>query len=172
MTPLERSTVYAGLAAAFRTPDGGTDVLDPALIPQPPDDRGKSFMEAFEPSVSKAAVSLHASSHVEREQTDLYQEMIRWYAHFGLKRKDGGELPDHVSVMLGFMQFLTAQEHANSSDEEVLGNLHKAQADFLARHLLPLAEALVAKTQSSQPRYRALPVALTSFVREEIASLT
>ena len=61
-------------------------------------------------------MSLHASTHLERDQTDLYQEMIRWYDHFGLKRRDGGELPDHLSIMLEFLQFVTAQEHANAKD--------------------------------------------------------
>ncbi len=71
-------------------------------------------MAAYDPAISKAAVSLHASAHLERDQTDLYQEMIRWYDHFGLKRRDGGELPDHLSIMLEFLQFVTAQEHANA----------------------------------------------------------
>ena len=125
-------------------------------------------MEAFEPSVSKRAVSLHASTHVNREQTDLYQELIRWYDHFGLKRRDGGELPDHLSVMLEFLRFLTFQEHANAADAKAVATLHAAQRDFISRHLLPVVQEIIAKTEVDTPRYRELPRALLAFLEDEL----
>ncbi|MGB7205036.1 MAG: molecular chaperone TorD family protein [Anderseniella sp.] len=172
MQAQERSAVYAGFAAAFRSADGGKDLLDEALVPLASDDGSKSFVEAFDPSVSKAAVSLHASSHLEREQTDLYQELIRWYSHFGLKRRDGGELPDHLSVMLEFMQFLCAQESANQTDHIAVAGIHAAQRDFITRHLLPLVETVVEKSTTKEPRYRELPRALGAFLLDEITHLT
>ena len=57
--------------------------------------------------------------------------MIRWNDHFGLKRRDGGELPDHLSIMLEFLQFVTAQEHANAKDAAAVTSLHSAQVDFI-----------------------------------------
>jgi DMSO reductase family type II enzyme chaperone len=171
MTPLERSAVYAGFAAAFRDPRGGADVLDPALVPPPPDNADKAFIDAFDPSVSKQAVSLHASAHTSRDQTDLYQELIRFYDHFGLKRRDGGELPDHLAVLLEFMHFLTAQEQANRQDEAAVHALHTAQADFIDRHLAPLTAALSEKSQSPEPRYRQLPAALSAFLEDELSAL-
>ncbi|WP_337659912.1 molecular chaperone TorD family protein [Anderseniella sp. Alg231-50] len=172
MTPLERSAVYGGFAAAFRTPDGGTDALDEAIVPPPPQDAARAFMAAFDPSISKTAVSLHASAHTERDQTDLYQELIRWYDHFGLKRRDGGELPDHLSVMLEFLQFLTAQEHANAGDAAAVSSLHAAQKDFVDRQLLPLVETVTGKLETQEPRYHALPLALRAFLEDELAALT
>jgi DMSO reductase family type II enzyme chaperone len=172
MQALERSAVYGGFAAAFRSGDGGSDVLDTTLVPAPPDDNSKSFIEAFDPSVSKRAISLHASSHLEREQTDLYQELIRWYGHFGLKRRDGGELPDHLAVMLEFLQFLTAQEGANARDQKAISTLHSAQADFIVRHLLPLVQSIMGKLDTGEPRYKQLPSALFAYLEEELASLT
>lgn len=171
MTPLERSAVYGGFAAAFRKADGGMDVLDEGQVPPPPDDAGQSFMAAFDPAVSKTAVSLHASAHTERDQTDLYQELIRWYDHFGLKRRDGGELPDHLSVMLEFLQFLTAQEHANAGDAEAVSNLHAAQRDFIERQVLPLVEAVGGKLETDEVRYQALPHSLAAFLNDELAAL-
>ena len=171
MTPLERSAVYGGFAAAFRSATGGADVLDETLVPSPPDNASRAFMAAFDPAVSKTAVSLHASAHTDRDQTDLYQELIRWYDHFGLKRRDGGELPDHLSVMLEFLQFLTAQEHANEADFEAVANLHAAQADFIERRVMPLAEAVVGKLGTQQARYRALPNRLREFLQDELASM-
>lgn len=171
MQPLERSTIYAAFAAAFRTPDGGADMLDDALVPPPPDDAARAFMEAYEPSVSKHAVSLHASTHVNRDQTDLYQELIRWYDHFGLKRRDGGELPDHLAVMLEFLQFLTVQEHSNASDSAAVKSLHAAQGDFVARHLVPMVSEIISKLETTSPRYRVLPGALMAFLEDELGAL-
>ncbi len=171
MQPLERSAVYGAFAAAFRSGDGGADVLDEAVVPAPPQDHGKAFMDAFEPSVSKRAVSLHASTHVNREQTDLYQELIRWYDHFGLKRRDGGELPDHLAVMLEFLQFLTFQEQANVADAKSVATLHAAQRDFLSRHLVPVVQEIISKLEVDTPRYRALPRALLAFLEDELAAL-
>ena len=128
-------------------------------------------MAAFDPAISKSGVSLHASTHLERDQTDLYQEMIRWYDHFGLKRRDGGELPDHLSIMLEFLQFVTAQEHANAADAAAVTSLHSAQVDFITRHALPLVEVIIAKLETDEPRYHELPRALKAFLEDELAAL-
>ena len=171
MTPLERSAVYGGFASAFRTADGGSDVLDETMVPPPPNDAGAGFMAAFDPAISKTGVSLHASAHLERDQTDLYQEMIRWYDHFGLKRRDGGELPDHLSIMLEFLQFLTVQEHANASDAAAVKSLHAAQTDFIDRQVMPLVDTVISKLETDEPRYHALPRALRAFIEDELAAL-
>ena len=172
MQPLERSAVYGAFAAAFRSAAGGADVLDEALVPPPPADAERAFMLAFDPAVSKQAVSLHASTHINREQTDLYQELIRWYDHFGLKRRDGGELPDHLSVMLEFVQFLTFQEDANVADPAAVSTLHKAQADFISRHLMAVVQEIIAQLDVDTPRYRQLPGALLAFLEDELEELT
>ena len=171
MQPLERSAAYGAFAAAFRSGDGGVDVLDESVLPSPPHDAAKAFMEAFDPAVSKRAVSLHASTHVNREQTDLYQELIRWYDHFGLKRRDGGELPDHLSVMLEFVQFLTFQEHANADDSAAVTTLHTAQADFVSRHLVPVVQDIARKLDTDSARCRELPRALLEFLEDELGQL-
>lgn len=171
MTPLERSAVYGGFASAFRTADGGSDVLDETIVPPPPKDATRAFMTAFDPAISKTAVSLHASAHLERDQTDLYQELIRWYDHFGLKRRDGGELPDHLSVMLEFLQFLTVQEHANAGDAAAVTSLHAAQSDFIDRQVKPLVEVIAGKLETRDQRYHALPRALRAFLEDEKLAL-
>ncbi len=171
MTPLERSAVYGGFAAAFRTADGGSDILDETIVPPPPEDAPRAFMAAFDPAISKAAVSLHASAHTERDQTDLYQELIRWYDHFGLKRRDGGELPDHLSIMLEFLQFVTVQEHANATDTTAVTSLHAAQRDFIERQVMPLVETVIGKLETDEPRYHALPRALQAFLGDEKLAL-
>jgi DMSO reductase family type II enzyme chaperone len=174
MKASERSAVYGAFAAAFRSADGGAGVFDEASVPPPPApaDATRAFMDAFDPAVSKRAVSLHASTHVNREQTDLYQELIRWYDHFGLKRRDGGELPDHLAVMLEFLQFLTFQEQANAADAKAVSTLHAAQRDFIHRHLDPVVREITSKTEVDTPRYRELPRALLAFLEDELGELT
>ncbi|MEO9877589.1 MAG: molecular chaperone TorD family protein [Anderseniella sp.] len=171
MTPLERSAVYGGFASAFRSGDGGSDVLDETMVPPPPEDATSAFMAAYDPAISGTAVSLHASAHLERDQTDLYQELIRWYDHFGLKRRDGGELPDHLSVMLEFLQFTTAQEHANATDDKAVSSVHAAQSDFIERQVMPLVETVISKLETDEPRYHALPRALRAFLEDELVAL-
>ena len=174
MTPLERSAVYRGFAEALRSPAGGADLLDEAVVPAPPPDpraAERAFLSAFDPAVARRAVSLHASSHLAREQTDLFEELIRWYSHFGLKRRDGAELPDHAATMLGFLHFLTVQEHEHGGDAGALTNLRRAEHDFIARLMLPVAQALADKAASDTARYRALPAALAAFLEDELASL-
>ncbi len=167
MTPLERSTCYRGFAEAFRAPDGGMDILADDLVPPPPENAAQAFIEAFDPAVHDGGCSLYESSHVTRGQTDLYEELVRWYDHFGLKRTQTAELPDHVSVELEFMHFLTFLEIQHAGDEDVLTNLHRAQRDFLDRHLVPLAGAIVKATSARADRYGALPIALLRFLQDE-----
>ena len=109
LSPLERSVCYRGLAEAFRSPSGGVGILDETWIPLPSEDANTEFLDAFEPSISKTACSLYQSAHSNREQTSLYEELIRWYDHFGLQRKAKAELPDHISVELEFMHFLSCR---------------------------------------------------------------
>ena len=73
--------------------------------------------------------------------------------------------------MLEFLQFLTAQEEANAGDAEAVGNLHKAQRDFVERQVMPLVEAVVGKLQTDDARYQELPRVLREFLVDELAML-
>ncbi|MGI9481913.1 MAG: molecular chaperone TorD family protein [Hyphomicrobiales bacterium] len=168
---LERCTIYRGLAEAFREPAGGVELLDESLIPPPSKNATQAFLEAFDPSVYDSACSLHESDHSTRGQTSLFEELVRWHEHFGLRRTDTALLPDHVSAELEFMHFLTFSEHKNETDEAGVAALRRAQRDFLTRHLLPLAEAISVKCSSPEPRYRALAQALPQFLQTELQQL-
>lgn len=171
LTALERSAIYRGFAEAFRDPLGGADLLDENLIPPPPEDAAQAFLEAFDPSVYDTACSLHESDHSTRGQTSLFEELVRWHEHFGLRRADTALLPDHVSAELEFMHFLTFSEHENADDQAAVEGLRRAQRDFLDRHLLPLANSIAEKCASRSPRYLALARALPEFLMAEMETL-
>lgn len=164
---LERSLTYRGFAEAFRAPDGGSGLLDETLIPPPPANASEAFVAAFDPAVSDSACSLHESAHSSRDQANLFEELVRWYDHFGLRRLDTAELPDHLSVELEFMHFLAWQEHRQSQDEAALSPLRRARAEFADRHLLPFALAVKRSVRTEAVRYRALCAALPEFIESD-----
>ena len=167
----ERSTVYRGFAEALRAPDGGIDLLHEDLVPLPPANASQAFVEAFDTAVSPNACSLHESDHSTREQMSLFEELVRWHDHFGLRRTDTGELPDHISAELEFMHFLTHRESLHENDPDAKSALRRAQHDFLERHLLPLAKGIREKCTSTTPRYASLASQLPVFLKDEFDAL-
>ena len=125
------SELYAGLAATFRHPEAGQ-----AHVLAPPE-----YLAAFDPAVSPDAVSLHESSYVSCEASALLEELVRFYEFFGLRRRSEALLPDHLSVELEFMHFLSAREDA-AAEARATAALRLAQRDFLDRHLLRLLDAV------------------------------
>ena len=171
LTVLERSICYRGLAEAFRSPAGGAGILDESWIPAPSQNAKTEFLEAFEPAVSKTACALYESAHSNREQTSLYEELIRWYDHFGLQRKAKAELPDHVSVELEFMHFLTYREHIAAGDEHAVSTLRRAGKEFLTKHLHPFSMSILGHSETFANRYRYLCLEHELFLRRHLQDI-
>jgi DMSO reductase family type II enzyme chaperone len=127
----EPSALFAAFSAAFRYPGDGRGWLS-----------GPEFLAAFDPGASEGAVSLNEGAYANIDISSVFEELVRFYEHFGLRRHEKAELPDHLSVELEFMHFLCELEVAASSNgdanREALRSLHAAQRDFLDRHLLRL----------------------------------
>lgn len=158
----ERSAHYAHLARAFSY--RGADIE--AGIP------GPEYNAAFDPSVEEDACSLREGAHAEEEQSALFEELMRFYEFFGLGRSEGAEMPDHLSVELEFMHYLThleAQVQAQpDSDPEALDSLWRAQHDFLTRHVWRVVHAVQDKLNSEHPACVALVEGCSAFVQEEL----
>jgi len=80
----------------------------------------------------------------------VMEELIRFYNYFGL-RLSRGQLPDHITVELEFMHYLTYKEAEacqNGGDQE---SYQRAQKDFLDRHLGKWVPALHQKLAKCQP---------------------
>ena len=167
----ERSFTYRAFAESFTRYDGGLGLFDETLIPAPPDDGGQAFTHAFDTSISAEACSLHESDHSGRDQTSLFEDLVRWHAHFGLRRTDTALLPDHVSAELEFMHFLCFQEEENTANTEAAETLRRAQRDFLQRHLLRLAVGIAKNCPPTAARYKALSLALHEFLADDLEYL-
>lgn len=125
------SALYTGFARAFRYPEGDEHVLD-----------GAEYTRAFDRGVSDEAVSIHESAYVDADVSAVFEELVRFYEHFGLRRLQNAELPDHLSVELEFMHFMSELEnHAIARGDDV-APLRLAQRDFLDRHVSKLLTGL------------------------------
>jgi DMSO reductase family type II enzyme chaperone len=122
----QRSAVYRELAVAFTYQGAGASVFGIS---------GADYQEAFDPAVSKQACSLWERTHTEENESSLFEELTRFYEFFGLGRDQGAETPDHISVELEFMHFLTHLESKAAGRTEDLLSVRRAQRDYLRRHL-------------------------------------
>ena len=86
----------------------------------------------------------------DRDRMRVMEELIRFYNYFGLGLAQG-QLPDHITVELEFMHYLThkeAEAHQNGGDQE---SFRRAQKDFLDRHLGKWVPVLHQKLAECQP---------------------
>lgn len=156
----ERSAAYRALAEAF-TYEGAEN--GPFGI------TGADYNDAFDPAINQDACSLRERTHTQEDQSSLFEDLMRFYEFFGLKRAEHAEMPDHISVELEFMHFLTHLESQVAEMPEQLQSLRLAQHDFLARHLVRLTEAVAAALNSSNPRCVELVETANDFIRAEYA---
>jgi DMSO reductase family type II enzyme chaperone len=132
---------------------------------------GADFLSAFEPAVSREAGSLHEAAYASEDRSTLFEELVRFYGHFGLAREQRSELPDHLTVELEFMHFLCWLEHGASARGDDVAGLRRAERDFLARHLRRLASGLAERCATAPAGYAALARCLTEHVEAELAEL-
>lgn len=131
---VETSMLYAGFANAFRYPEDETGYLT-----------GAEYIEAFDMAASNEAASIHETGYVDMDRSALFEELVRFYEHFGLRRNQDAELPDHISVELEFMHFLGELErHALERGDDV-ESVRRAERDFIDRHLRRLLRGLRGK---------------------------
>lgn len=70
-----------------------------------------------------------------QDRREIMEELVRFYEYFGLTLGSRPkELPDHLSVELEFMGFLTFKEAQALDARRDPSPYRRAQRDFLARH--------------------------------------
>ena len=93
--------------------------------------------------------SLFAGHH-ESDRLRVMEELVRFYGFFDL-RLTPGRMPDHITVELEFMQFLTFREAEAIERGDDRESWLRAQRDFLERQLGRLLARLSGKVRAQKP---------------------
>ncbi len=128
----ETSALYAGFAASFRYPEEAGNWLS-----------GHEFLDAFDPGTNPAATPLSEAAYADIDTSALFEELVRYYEHFGLRRCETAALPDHLSVELEFMHFLCELQLVAAARGENTDPVRKAQQDFIDRHVRHLLDGVL-----------------------------
>jgi len=100
------------------------------------------YTALFDNCTGRARVSLREANYVRQDTRYLWEELVRFYEHFGLDYTlDRTKVwPDHLTVQTDVMHYLTFLE-AGGADQDVLV---RAERDFLSRHLAKWSADLAA----------------------------
>lgn len=133
------------------------------------DELAIAYTNLFDNCGGRPAVPLHEKDYVQRDTKHLWEELIRFYEHFGLgyDLKACGQWPDHLGTELEFLHYLTFLE--TGAPDDAAGVYTAAADDFLARHLAQwvptFADRLAGKAVGSA--YAALGQVLAQFIAGE-----
>jgi len=130
------------------------------------------YLSLFDRSVARAAFSMHECEYVSSTQQALWEELSRFYDHFGLDLQNGHmkESADHLLLELEFLHYLTFLEAGAAVDKQPFV---AAQRDFLTRHLaiwIPKFCTEVRNTNTEGP-YRLLATILEAFIKADVVYL-
>jgi DMSO reductase family type II enzyme chaperone len=118
--------------------------------------------------------TLYEGEYRSGARMQVMEELVRFYDHFDLSLSaEERELPDHLSVELEFLHYLTFKESAALERGLDPAAYRRAQFDFLGRHpsrLLPLLRAKIDE-QHADPPFPALLALTDEFVRADLAYL-
>jgi DMSO reductase family type II enzyme chaperone len=102
------------------------------------------------------------------------EEVLRFYQHFDLSLDTASrELPDHLTIELEFLHYLSFREAEAWRDGSDAGAYRRAERDFLARHparWVPLLRAALTKEKAS-PFFVALACALEALLTQASGEL-
>jgi putative dimethyl sulfoxide reductase chaperone len=86
------------------------------------------------------------------DRLSVMEECLRFYDHFGLGLPDPRpELPDHLTVALEFMHYLTFRQAEAIRANAPFADYVRAQRDFLDRQILSWFPRMAAKLESLSP---------------------
>jgi len=129
------------------------------------DDLNITYTNHFESST--APISFHGRSYLKIGDQKIFEELFRFYSHFGLdfEKSDNNFWPDSLISELEFMYYLVYLEGLNKDQNNAI---IKGQRDFIVRQLLPLVEGIISRLQDQViPPYSALLKMLLHFTLSE-----
>lgn len=132
------------------------------------------YSSLFDNCSGTPAVPMQECMYSKAERRELWEELLRFYAHFGLafEREAPREPPDHLLVELEFMHYLLFLEYGAPNNGAAPFSL--AAHDYLERHLVkwvPLFQDRLESLGTSQP-YAYASRLLKDFIKADAGFLT
>lgn len=183
-----RCELYRLFAQAFRHPSGGmaelvaelqqsvaahpNPVPSPVIAMPPLAELSQRYTQLFEASNGRSAISLHESDFVSKTRATVWEDIVRFYEHFGLNY-NGQSIrlwPDHLALELECLHYLAFLESGMRADAEPL---LRAERDFIDRHLLTWLPELLRRLEDAPQAepYAALVAWLDDCLRADRAWL-
>jgi DMSO reductase family type II enzyme chaperone len=183
-----RCDLYRLFAQAFRHPGGGMEELvaelrlavadhpnpvpSPIIAMPPLAELSQRYTQLFEASNGRSAISLHESDFASKTRATVWEDIVRFYEHFGLNY-NGQSIrlwPDHLALELECMHYLAFLESGMRADA---GPLLRAERDFLDRRLLTWTPELAQRLKDAPQAepYAALAAWLCDCLRADRAWL-
>ena len=93
-----------------------------------------TYSALFDSCGGRPSVSMQEMHYSNKAREELWEDILRFYLHFGLDFKNGRikEMPDHLVIELEFMHYLSFLESGTPPDDL---SFRRAETDFLERHL-------------------------------------
>jgi DMSO reductase family type II enzyme chaperone len=136
-------------------------------------DYDAEYQRLFGGNGEDPAASIFAGNYADGERSDRVDEIIRQFEYFGLKASGQSRSPDHLATELEFMQYLAFKEAASASPR-LSASFHRAQEDFVERHLVPWLPAFAGKVEQANalPIYTWASQTLSGFVAADLEYIT
>jgi DMSO reductase family type II enzyme chaperone len=120
--------------------------------------------------------SLYGGEYTAARMHEL-EELVRFYNYFGLKpanETQEQELPDHITVELEFMHYLTYRQAKTLNASMDATAFLRAQRDFLGRHVGVWINKITARVEKEKSIafYNELARVLAHFLDQEMKYLT
>jgi DMSO reductase family type II enzyme chaperone len=153
-------------------------VVLPLEALQAPDDHAEleaEYIRLFDVGLrGRPPCPLYEGEHRGGARMQVMEELVRFYEHFGLALSvEQRELPDHLTVELEFLHYLTFREAAALEAGRDAGSYRRAQKDFLERHpcqWLPRWYAKLVEERAGRP-FAALGAIGADLARRDLAHL-
>ncbi len=130
------------------------------------------FMRLFEVGSPNPPCPLYESWYLGG-QKGIFKELVSFYNFFKLSVSEARDLPDHLTLELDFMHFLTFKEVEGIHAGVEPGSFTRASRDFLKRHPARWVPQLCRKVADSESLefYQGLTELLETFIGCEIRFL-
>jgi len=132
------------------------------------------YIRLFDVGTPRPPCPLYGGEYKKGGRKGTMEELIRFYNYFGLRPSPRSrDMPDHVTIELEFMHFLTFREVTALHHQQDRTSYLRAERDFLERHLCAWVPRLVERLRRQQPHpfYAALSRLAEAFLAADLRYL-